>query len=151
MKKMDATELVRQLEGKILYLRKQCEEQQELIDRAEEKIDECEHLLSLVKYEEDESVAVSPFIPPRPATDVPARPEYVNEDGSVNFSKVPIDTKVEVRDSDNYPWKTRYFSKFIPNNSNGEYHYLVTERPSKGEVPPYKIGWKQCRLAEDSE
>ena len=37
--------------------------------------------------------------------------EYV-EPPVVDWSKVPVDTKVYVRDSDSEPWKPRYFAKF---------------------------------------
>lgn len=36
--------------------------------------------------------------------------EYVEP--PVDWSKVPVDTKVYVRDSDSEPWKPRYFAKF---------------------------------------
>mgnify|MGYP001514608580 CR=1 FL=1 len=39
-----------------------------------------------------------------------AKQEYV--ESTVDWSKVPVDTKVYVRDSDSDPWKPRYFAKF---------------------------------------
>lgn len=39
-----------------------------------------------------------------------AEQEYVEP--PVDWSKVPVDTKVYVRDSDSDPWKPRYFARF---------------------------------------
>lgn len=71
--------------------------------------------------------------------------EYVEP--PVDWSKVPVDTKVYVRDSDSDPWKPRYFAKFeggkIFTWTNGATSF------SRNSVCDYSW-WNQGKLAEDT-
>lgn len=71
--------------------------------------------------------------------------EYVEP--PVDWSKVPVDTKVYVRDSDSDPWKPRYFAKFeggkIFTWTNGATSF------SRNSVCD-SSWWNQGKLAEDT-
>ena len=71
--------------------------------------------------------------------------EYVEP--SVDWSKVPVDTKVFVRDSDSESWYPRYFAKFKDGKiftwTNG-----VTSFSAKGFDDV--TWWNQGKLAEDT-
>nr|DAP20753.1 MAG TPA: hypothetical protein [Bacteriophage sp.] len=71
--------------------------------------------------------------------------EYVEP--SVDWSKVPVDTKVFVRDSDSDPWKPRYFAKIeggkIFTWTNGATSF------SRNSVCD-SSWWNQGKLAEDT-
>lgn len=70
--------------------------------------------------------------------------EYVEP--SVDWSKVPVDTKVFVRDSDSDTWKPRYFAKFEDGKiftwTNGATSF---SRSRFGDLS----WWNQVKLAED--
>lgn len=70
--------------------------------------------------------------------------EYVEP--PVDWSKVPVDTKVFVRDSDSDPWKPRYFVKFEDGKifawTNGATSF------SKNSVCD-SSWWNQGKLAEE--
>lgn len=69
--------------------------------------------------------------------------------GIVDWTKVPINTKVIVRDDDDEPWKCRYFAGFA--SDNDEYPFLAflwgATSWSNGCDEPRQ--WKQCRLVEE--
>jgi hypothetical protein len=71
--------------------------------------------------------------------------EYVEP--PVDWSKVPVDTKVYVRDSDSDPWEPRYFAKFEDGKifvwTNGATSF------SRNSVCGYSW-WNQGKLAEDT-
>lgn len=71
--------------------------------------------------------------------------EYVEP--PVDWSKVPVDTKVYVRDSDSEPWKPRYFAKFEDGKiftwTNGATSF------SRDSVCD-SSWWNQGKLAEDT-
>ena len=71
--------------------------------------------------------------------------EYVEP--PVDWSKVPVDTKVYVRDSDSDPWKPRYFAKF----EGGE---IFTWTNGATSFSRSRFGdlswWNQVKLAEDT-
>lgn len=70
--------------------------------------------------------------------------EYVEP--PVDWSKVPVDTKVFVRDSDSDTWKPRYFAKFEDGKiftwTNGATSF---SRSRFGDLS----WWNQVKLAED--
>ena len=71
--------------------------------------------------------------------------EYVEP--PVDWSKVPVDTKVYVRDSDSDPWKPRYFAKF----ENGKIYTWNDGRSSFTSLEPRTTSWwNQGKLAEDT-
>ena len=63
-----------------------------------------------------------------------------------DWSKVPVDTKIYVRDNDGESWAKRHFAEF-----NGGTVYAfdrgLTSWSSKGQ----RTGWKQAKLAEEVE
>ena len=71
--------------------------------------------------------------------------EYVEP--PVDWSKVPVDTKVYVRDSDSDPWKPRYFAKFEDGKiftwTNGATSF---SRNSDCD----SLWWNQGKLAEEN-
>jgi hypothetical protein len=71
--------------------------------------------------------------------------EYVEP--SVDWSKVPVDTKVFIRDSDSQPWRPRYFAKF----ENGKIYTWNDGRSSFTSLEPGATSWwNQGKLAEDT-
>lgn len=71
--------------------------------------------------------------------------EYVEP--PVDWSKVPVDTKILVRDSDNEKWKKRHFAKF----KNGK---IYAWNDGRSSFTAFKhestLWWKQGKLAEDT-
>lgn len=71
--------------------------------------------------------------------------EYVEP--PVDWSKVPVDTKILVRDSDNEKWEKRHFAKF----KNGKIYAWNDGRSSFTAFKPEPtLWWKQGKLAEDT-
>lgn len=69
----------------------------------------------------------------------------------VDWSKVPVDTLVRVRDREDDPWKIQYFKGFDEVN-NSVYKYSVwdngrTSRTAEG----LSMRWKYCELVEDED
>lgn len=71
--------------------------------------------------------------------------EYVEP--TVDWSKVPVDTKILVRDSENEMWKRRHFAKFEDGKifawASGETSFSVYNSDFTKE-------WNQGKLAEDT-
>ncbi|WP_251455343.1 hypothetical protein [Veillonella intestinalis] len=69
--------------------------------------------------------------------------------GIIDWSTIPVDTKVLVRDSNNHAWKRAYFAGFDPHEIG---HPFLTftwgrnEWSNNGDAPQ---NWKQCKLAEE--
>lgn len=71
--------------------------------------------------------------------------EYVEP--LVDWSKVPVDTKVYVRDSDSDPWKPRYFAKF----EDGKIFTWINGATSFSDNNfDDVVWWIQGKLAEDT-
>ena len=71
--------------------------------------------------------------------------EYVEP--PVDWSKVPVDTKVFVRDSVSEPWKPRYFAKF----EDGKIFTWTNGATSfSRESVCYTSWWNQGKLAEET-
>lgn len=71
--------------------------------------------------------------------------EYVEP--PVDWSKVPVDTKVFIRDSDSQHWRPRYFAKF----ENGKIYTWNDGRSSFTALEPeFTSWWNQVKLAEDT-
>lgn len=71
--------------------------------------------------------------------------EYVEP--VVDWSKVPVDTKILVRDSENEAWRKRHFAKF----KNGKIYTWNDGRSSfTASEPESTLWWKQGKLAEDT-
>ena len=81
------------------------------------------------------------FISEQPTVDV----EYVSP---VDWSKVPVDTPILVRDSEKCSWKRRYFSVF----RNGYVYAWKKGRTSwSAYIHEDFETWKYAKLAEESE
>lgn len=71
--------------------------------------------------------------------------EYVEP--PVDWSKVSVDTKILVRDSENETWRKRHFAKF----ENGK---IYTWNDGRSSFTAFELGstswWNQGKLAEDT-
>lgn len=67
----------------------------------------------------------------------------------VDWSKVPVDTLVRVRNDEDSPWVLQYFKEFDEDRS---YKFLAWSngRTSK-TAGGMRTGWKYCELVEDEE
>lgn len=65
----------------------------------------------------------------------------------VNWSKVPVDTPILVRQSDNDVWHRRYFAKY-EDKKVWTWRSGSTSWSAYGLAP---IGWLQAKLAEDED
>lgn len=88
-------------------------------------------LFAEIKWEDDEPFDIGKYL------------------GIVDWTKVPVDTKVLVREGDDKPWRRAYFARF--DTTNDEYPFLTfsmgrNEWSNDGFEPDY---WRQCKLAEE--
>lgn len=74
-----------------------------------------------------------------------ANSEYVEH--SVDWTKVPVDTPILVRDYENHEWTRRYFARYV----NGK--VLAWRGGATSWSADYKdvIQWKYAKLAESEE
>lgn len=72
----------------------------------------------------------------------------------IDWSKVPIDTKVLVRDENNSRWRKRHFAKYengkIYTFSCGTTSWSVNESVAWGDYNDYET-WKYVQLAEENK
>ena len=74
-----------------------------------------------------------------------AEQEYVEP--NVEWSKVPVDTKILVRDSENEMWKKRHFAKF----EDGKiFAWASGETSFSAYNSDFTKEWNQGKLAEDT-
>lgn len=75
--------------------------------------------------------------------------EYVEPKTEVDWSKVPVDTLVQVRDDENDKWALRYFRWFV----RGHRTPFVTwaDGATSKTAEACTEYWKYCELAEDEE
>lgn len=66
----------------------------------------------------------------------------------VDWTKVPVDTLVRVRDNKNDKWALRYFCEW---KENGAYMTFPNGRTSKTAKYYTKEIWKYCELVEDED
>lgn len=72
--------------------------------------------------------------------------EYVEP--SIDWSKVPVDTPILVRDNENNKWTRRYFAKY----ENGQVYAWGSGVTSWSACGSYDVTpWKYAKLAEESE
>jgi hypothetical protein len=149
MGKIDASELINKLTSSLEFAEECLKLHEGKVEDFKEEIDNFKYLLGLVKYEE-ESVGVSDFVPPKHASDKFGKADYIREDGSVDWERVPTDTLVEIRDVEGEDWKLRYFHRYTEYNGNFKYETFCKGYSSKllddDEEPT--VGWRQCRLYE---
>lgn len=74
-----------------------------------------------------------------------AAEEYI-EPADVDWSKVPVDTKIWVRDSENSKWYPRYFAKY----EDGAVYTFYNGRTSwsSDDKVPWAYPWAYAKLAE---
>lgn len=68
----------------------------------------------------------------------------------VDWSKVPVDTLVRVRDYENVDWYLRYFKGVDKSNPEEKYEAWSNGTTSKTANDKY-VHWKYCELVEDEE
>lgn len=74
--------------------------------------------------------------------------EYKEPEGSeVDWSKVPVNTKIYVRDKEEDRWVKRYFAKY----ENGRVFAWIDGYTSWGCQEYETISWEYAKLAEDEE
>lgn len=73
-----------------------------------------------------------------------ANSEY--KEPEIDWTKVPVDTPVYVRDDSSNDWSKRYFCRFDPDN-NLYYCYFEGSTSWSNEQNTV-CEWKQCKLAE---
>lgn len=77
--------------------------------------------------------------------------EYVEQQKpAVDWSKVPVDTLVRVRDYENVDWCLRYFKGIDKSNPAEKYEAWVNGTTSKTANDEY-VHWKYCELVEDDD
>lgn len=78
-----------------------------------------------------------------------ANSEYVEPiEPQVNWSKVPVDTPILVRSTEEHAWIHRYFAKY----ENGlVYAWEQGTTSWSAEDPAYVCDWKYAKLAESEE
>lgn len=74
--------------------------------------------------------------------------EYKGPAEDVDWSKVPVDTHVLVRDRDDQPWMRRYFAKY----ENGKFYVFAYGRTLWGDNGEMDIThWKNIKLANPED
>lgn len=66
----------------------------------------------------------------------------------VDWSKVPVDTKVLVRDYSSNPWKKHHFARYEAESLSPFYTWMVGGTSWSETNTVY---WKYCKLAEDDK
>ena len=72
------------------------------------------------------------------------------EEPEVDWSKVPVDTLVRVRDREDQEWTLRYFKGIDDGNSMCRYSVWESGATSKTANNGYMC-WKYCELVEDED
>lgn len=77
--------------------------------------------------------------------------EYIEpQKPEVDWSKVPVDTLVRVRDYENVEWYLRYFKGIDESNPEEKYEAWSNGTTSKTANDKY-VHWKYCELFEDED
>ena len=72
---------------------------------------------------------------------------WLDEEYEVDWSKVPVDTLVRVRDYENVEWYLRYFKGIDKSNPEEKYEAWLNGTTSKTSNDKY-VHWKYCELVE---
>lgn len=75
-----------------------------------------------------------------------ANSEYVEP--PVDWSKIPVDTPILVRDSESSEWKRRYFAKY---KNNMVYAWEAGATSWSAGSPAHMTDWKYAKLAESED
>ena len=75
-----------------------------------------------------------------------ANSEYVEP--QVDWSRVPVDTPILVRDSESSEWKRRYFAKY---KNNMVYAWEAGATSWSAGSPAHMTDWKYAKLAESED
>lgn len=73
--------------------------------------------------------------------------EYKEPEPEVDWSKVPVDTPILVRDSENHRWRKRYFAKY----KNGKVFAWGGGETSWSNTDGYTTPWEYAKLADVKE
>lgn len=73
------------------------------------------------------------------------------EEPEVDWSKVPVDTLVRVRDYENCDWFLRYFKGVDESNPEEKYEAWTNGATSKTANNDGYVHWKYCELVEDED
>lgn len=72
------------------------------------------------------------------------------EEHKVDWDKVPVDTLVRVRDSEDEEWRLRYFNRFI--NGSNAYQYVTWQNGATSKTANKNAeGWRYCELVEEKD
>ena len=69
----------------------------------------------------------------------------------VDWSKVPVDTLVRVKDDEEDTWALRYFCGWSENENYGKYRTFPNGTTSKTTTSKYTEYWVYCELVEDED
>lgn len=72
------------------------------------------------------------------------------EEPQVDWNKVPVDTLVMVRDSEQDSWKIQYFESYEKQNPYYKYSIWDEGKTSKTADGATNL-WKYCELVEDED
>lgn len=75
---------------------------------------------------------------------------WLDEEYEVDWSKIPVDTLVRVRDYENREWCLRYFKGINKSNSGEKYEAWSNGMTSKTASGSSNT-WKYCELVEDED
>lgn len=67
----------------------------------------------------------------------------------VDWSKVPVDTLVRVKDDEEDTWALRYFCGWSENENYGKYRIFPNGTTSKTTTSNYTEYWMYCELVEE--
>lgn len=70
---------------------------------------------------------------------------------AVDWSKVPVDTLVRVKDEKEDVWALRYFCGWSENENYGKYKTFPNGTTSKTTTSKYTEYWMYCELVEDED
>lgn len=71
-------------------------------------------------------------------------PEYVEPEPEIDWSKIPVDTPILVRNNNNDDWTPRYFSKY----ENGLI-YAWCDGATSWSAEGHTLAWKYAKLVEE--
>lgn len=78
--------------------------------------------------------------------------EYVEpQKPEVDWSKVPVDTLVRVRDRENQEWTLMYFKEISDTNPPYKFETWCDGATSKTACDGNYVGWIYCELVEDED
>lgn len=71
--------------------------------------------------------------------------------GIINWSEIPVDTKVLVRDEDDDKWEKRHFAGVDAHNVKYPFLAFTAGKTSWSACEDMKRHWKQCKLVKEKD